>query len=1169
MRASDRERPRERHLCRSLLFGLAALLSAASGPAAQGAAEEVTIAFIGDQGLSANAGAVLELIRNEGADAVVHSGDFDYTGNPPAWDAMISGILGEDMPYFASAGNHDRAAFRGPGGYQEFLEARLARLQIGWSGDLGVASTLSYRGIFLVLTAPDVFVNNDGDSVHAPFIRAALAGSDAVWRISSFHKNMRALQPGGKSDETGWGVYEESRRGGAIIATGHEHSYARTHLLSEVSTQSCAIPGCAVPPDNTLQLAIDDPETAPDEGRSFAFVSGLGGRSIRRQLLDGPWFASVYTSTQGADHGALFGVFNYQGDPGLAYFYMKDVSGQVADEFFVASPLDATRPRLRIADVSVDEGNTGMRPASFAVELDSAAPELVSVDYATSDATAEAGLDYQTVAGRLSFPPGETRRAIQVPVLGDLLLEADESFRVELSGPTGARLADAVATGTILDDDVAFALEVSVAGSGSVTLDPPGGVYAAGTRVTLTALPAPGFEFAGWSGDLGGAQNPATLVLSGDRSVAAVFLALPPPNQAPSGSILLPPGPVHVEVGEPVQFSASGTDPDGNLPLVYLWTFDDSGLPVSGAQDPGALAFPAAGTFSVRLSVSDALGLADPTPAAVEVAVHDPPPAPGAGLVDVAAQAGLDYFQPQTALAAAGDLAGSTGGAAAGDFDRDGHVDLYVTRLDAPGILFRNRGDGSFEDVTARAGLALDLAGSGAAWGDLDNDGDLDLYVTSWGSARTRFYLFVNGGDGTFSEEAIARGCALEGPEAHFGFSVALGDYDLDGWLDLHTTEWRADADDPLGTPAHARLLRNRGGAAPGFFEDVTDTVGVALDGASDPAGVTGTFAFSSRFADLDADGWPELLVVAGFGSSRLFWNRGNGRFEEGTRAAGVGAEQNGAGSDVGDQDGDGRLDWVVAASFDSADPLADGNRLYRNEGAGRFSDATDQAGVRDGGFGAAAALLDLDNDGDLDLVISNGSSDPGAPPDATRVWLNNGAGAMRELGRSLGVAAERAGRGLLSFDYDSDGDLDLLIVNHGSPPELYRNDFGNRNDWLRVVAVGSLSNRDGIGAVVRVFDGSGPPQVRQINAGSHFLGQSEFAAHFGLGSRGDPAERVEVFWPASGRTNVLSSPPSNTTLIVIEPGASASGGGCGLLGLEPCLLLLSWLIWRRWRRAG
>jgi hypothetical protein len=982
----------QRRLLALPIAGLA-LLVASAPSVAQIPPEEITIAFIGDQGLGSSARAVLELIRNEGADAVVHSGDFDYADDPAAWDSMISGILGDDMAYFASAGNHDDAAFYGPGGYQEFLEARLNRLGIVWNGDLGVASTLSYRGIFLVLTAPDIFANRDGDSVHAPFIRDALAGTDAIWRISSFHKNMHAMQTGEKSDETGWGVYEESRRGGAIIATAHEHSYSRTHLLSQMATQSCAVPNCAVPPDNTLELAVDDPATLPDEGRSFAFVCGLGGRGIRRLVNDGAWFATVYTSSQGASHGALFGVFNYRGDPRLAYFYLKDVTGHVADEFFVSSPI-------------------------------------------------------------------------------------------------------------------------------------------------------------------GGGPPP------------------PPPNQAPSGTIGMPPGFVSVERGEPVRFAGAGMDPDGHLPLSYLWTFDDSGLPPSSSRDPGALAFPYAGTFSVRLTVYDALGLADSTPASVEVTVYEPPPGPG--FVDVTAQAGIDYLQQGSAAAASvgpRDVTGGaatavglrdmTGGAAAGDFDRDGHVDLYVTRLDAPDILFRNLGDGTFEDITRQAGLDLDLASNGAAWGDVDNDGDLDLYVTTLGAAETRFYLFINDGNGAFTEEAALRGCALDGPDSHFGFSVALGDYDLDGWLDLHTTEWRSEDDNPLGAPANSRLLRNRGEEAPGSFEDRTNAAGVALDGASGlPVGISGSFALSSRFADLDGDGRPELLVVAGFGSSRLFWNSGDGSFVDGTSAAGVGTDENGAGSDVGDYDGDGLVEWVVASTFDSDDPLADGNRLYRNEGDRVFSDATDLAGVRNGGWSAGAAFYDLDNDGDLDLVMTNGDNGPGGVPEATRIWRNDGNGTMREVSRDLGITEERAGRGVLTFDYDADGDLDLFIVNNAGGPELYRNDAGNQKSWLRVVAVGSRSNRDGIGVVVRVFDGPGPPQVREISGGSHFLGQSELTAHFGLGSGTHPVERVEVFWPASGRTNVFTDVPRNATLTAIEPtepdesgSGSGSGGGCGLLGIEPVLL--------------
>lgn len=284
------------------------------------------VAFIGDQGLNSNAVAVLNLIKNEGANAVVHAGDFDYVDNPAGWDGQINSILGPDFPYFASVGNHDELRFYESGGYQDLLEARMTRLGIPWDGDLGVRSSFYYEGIFIVLTAPGTFGTN-----HDLYIRDQLATDNSIWRISSWHKNMRLMQVGGKGDETGWGVYEESRAGGAIIATGHEHSYSRTHLLSNFESQTVAST------DNTLVLASDDPNTLADEGRSFAFVSGLGGMSIRRQLLSGDWWASIYTSDQGANYGALFGVFNYQGNPRVAHFYFKDIDGNIPDEFFVQS----------------------------------------------------------------------------------------------------------------------------------------------------------------------------------------------------------------------------------------------------------------------------------------------------------------------------------------------------------------------------------------------------------------------------------------------------------------------------------------------------------------------------------------------------------------------------------------------------------------------------------------------------------------------------------------------------------------------------------------------------------------------------------------------------------------------------------------------------------------
>jgi len=324
------------------VFSLCVAIALPSSALSQGDIPPVnfTIAFIGDQGLGQNAEAVLNLIKNEGADAVVHSGDFDYHDNPSGWDGQINGILGPDFPYFASVGNHDAARFYGSGGYQDVLAARMNRLGIAWDGDLGVRSSFSYRGIFIVQTAPGTFGTD-----HDLYIRDRLAADNSIWRISSWHKNMRLMQVGGKGDQTGWGVYEKSRAGGAIIATGHEHSYSRTHLLSSFENQTVAST------DNTLVLASDDPNTPADEGRSFAFVSGLGGKSIRTQQVSGDWWASIYAygngaggggcvggcSLQGANYGALFGVFNYQGNPRLAHFYFKDIDGNVPDEFFVQS----------------------------------------------------------------------------------------------------------------------------------------------------------------------------------------------------------------------------------------------------------------------------------------------------------------------------------------------------------------------------------------------------------------------------------------------------------------------------------------------------------------------------------------------------------------------------------------------------------------------------------------------------------------------------------------------------------------------------------------------------------------------------------------------------------------------------------------------------------------
>jgi hypothetical protein len=208
----------------------------------------------------------------------------------------------------------------------------MLRLGIPWTGDLGVQSEFTWRGIHFVMTAPGVIAVGDG--LYDLYIRDRFAAGSAPWRISTFHKNQHLMQAGGKADETGWGVYEESRRAGAIIATGHEHSYSRTHLLSSMQGQIVASE------EGALVLREDDESTPEDEGRSFVFVSGLGGQSIRDQEVFGDWFASVYTSTQGATRGVLFGVFHVRGDPRLAHFSFKDVEGNTIDEFTVRSTAD-------------------------------------------------------------------------------------------------------------------------------------------------------------------------------------------------------------------------------------------------------------------------------------------------------------------------------------------------------------------------------------------------------------------------------------------------------------------------------------------------------------------------------------------------------------------------------------------------------------------------------------------------------------------------------------------------------------------------------------------------------------------------------------------------------------------------------------------------------------
>jgi len=328
------------------------------------------VAFIGDQSTGSDATAVLQLILDEGADMVMHQGDLAYNSDIVGWDQMITDVLGADFPYFASIGNHDASDWPE---YQQVLSARMALVPgascSGPLADLGIQSSCTYQGLFFILSG----VGEDdgpGPRTHAEYIRDELALDNSTWSVCSWHKNMREMQIGGKGSSTGWEVYEECRLGGAIVATGHEHSYSRTKTLTSTELQ-------IVDPD---WPQVDEVRVA--EGSTFVFVSGLGGRDIRAQercLPDTPPYgctgewASIYSSNQGADFGALFCSFHVDGQPNKAHCYFKDIFGNVPDDFNVTSFLGAAAGGLDVdGDGIIDEiDNCQYVPNADQLDLDS------------------------------------------------------------------------------------------------------------------------------------------------------------------------------------------------------------------------------------------------------------------------------------------------------------------------------------------------------------------------------------------------------------------------------------------------------------------------------------------------------------------------------------------------------------------------------------------------------------------------------------------------------------------------------------------------------------------------------------------------------------------------------------------------------------------------------
>ena len=281
--------------------------------------ENFKVAFIGDQSLSSNAKAVLRLIKDENTDMVLHQGDFDYYDDPDRWDKQINEILGADFPYFASIGNHDIRAWDG---YQKKLQTRLEKIKgANCIGELGVKTSCMYKGLHFLLLGVGTKGKNYG-----PYISKNLEESPALWKLCTWHKNQTKMQTGGKGNEVGWEAYELCREGGAIIATGHEHSYSRTKTLSAMETQT--IDSSCV--DN---VATADADVCVKKGSTFVFVSGISGHSVRRQKRGGEHWAKIYTKDQKAKHGALFIEFNVDGQVNKARGYFKNIEGEVIDQF--------------------------------------------------------------------------------------------------------------------------------------------------------------------------------------------------------------------------------------------------------------------------------------------------------------------------------------------------------------------------------------------------------------------------------------------------------------------------------------------------------------------------------------------------------------------------------------------------------------------------------------------------------------------------------------------------------------------------------------------------------------------------------------------------------------------------------------------------------------------
>ena len=521
---------------------------------------------------------------------------------------------------------------------------------------------------------------------------------------------------------------------------------------------------------------------------------------------------------------------------------------------------------------------------------------------------------------------------------------------------------------------------------------------------------------------------------------------------------------------------------------------------------------------------------------------------------NVRKEAGITFLQDSTQTEEKYYLETMGTGVAWLDYNQDGLMDLFFVQsgeTDAykpthplRSALYRNNGDGTFTDVTEKAGVGgAGHYGQGVAVGDYDNDGYTDLYVTGYGRA----ILYHNNGDGTFTDVTAKAGVADEG-----GWSTSAGwfDYDKDGWLDLVVTnyiEWTPKTNIWCGerrpgyrsycNPGNykgqkTKLYHNNHN---GTFTDVSDASGVGKP-ESKGMGVV--------LADFNNDGWPDIAIANDTWPNFLFLNKHDGTFQDVSLVSGLAASEDGRyeagmGIDAADVDGDGWLDvYITHLDFEL-------NRLYHNNQDGTFDDYTYRSGIGNKAIllsGVSMKFLDYDNDGWNDIVQLNGAMLDNVHLYHSEVFYkepllmfrNLGKGQFDKVSDSLGPDFMRpiAGRGIATADYDNDGDIDIAINNRGDYPELLRNDGGNQNHWLEVLLIGTRSSRDGTGASLKLTS-EGFVHVEQAKGGMSYMSASDPRIFFGLGKR-MKIESLEITWP-SGQIDKLTNLPVDRIIAVKE----------------------------------